>query len=276
LSYSSMARYGQLIMGPAGCGKSTYTAVMKEHFLVHRKTVRCVNLDPAAEDFKYECDIDVRELISVDDVMEEFGYGPNGALMYCVEYLVENLDWLTEQLDEYGDDEYFLFDCPGQIELYSHVPVMRYFVEALQRVDIRLCGVYCVDALFMTDATKLIAGTLAALSTMMCLELPQVNLVTKCDLIEEEELESMAEILDADADELTSRLGEQTHPAQKAMNAALASVVDAHSLVRFITLNPDSEESLDAVWMTVNNCIQFGEDAEPRCDFDMGEKEEDD
>lgn len=29
---------------------------------------------------------DIRELISLDDVMEELGLGPNGGLMYCMEY----------------------------------------------------------------------------------------------------------------------------------------------------------------------------------------------
>lgn len=29
---------------------------------------------------------DIRELVSLDDVMEELGLGPNGGLMYCMEY----------------------------------------------------------------------------------------------------------------------------------------------------------------------------------------------
>jgi len=29
---------------------------------------------------------DIRELISLDDVMEDFGMGPNGGLIYCMEY----------------------------------------------------------------------------------------------------------------------------------------------------------------------------------------------
>jgi hypothetical protein len=37
-----------------------------------------VNLDPAAEHFKYPVTIDVRELISLEDVMEETEFGPNG------------------------------------------------------------------------------------------------------------------------------------------------------------------------------------------------------
>jgi len=93
-----------------------------------------VNLDPACESFNYKCSVgmrsspynylyactslDVRELISVDDVQEdeELILGPNGALVFCMEYLVENLEWLHEQLNE-GEDDYFIFDCPGSAPL---------------------------------------------------------------------------------------------------------------------------------------------------------------
>jgi hypothetical protein len=57
--------------------------------------------------------------------MEEFGYGPNGGLVYCMEYLFQNIDWLRDELENFGEDDYILFDCPGQIELYSHLPIMR-------------------------------------------------------------------------------------------------------------------------------------------------------
>jgi len=51
-----------------------------------------VNLDPAAEKFDYRCDIDIRDLITVDDVKEEMELGPNGALVFCLEYLLDNID----------------------------------------------------------------------------------------------------------------------------------------------------------------------------------------
>lgn len=44
-----------------------------------------VNLDPAAEPSEYEFSIDIRELISLEDVMDELEYGPNGGLVYCFE-----------------------------------------------------------------------------------------------------------------------------------------------------------------------------------------------
>jgi hypothetical protein len=33
-----------------------------------------------------------------------------------MEYLEENLEeWLGQELDGYGDDDYLVFDCPGQV-----------------------------------------------------------------------------------------------------------------------------------------------------------------
>lgn len=62
-----------------------------------------VNLDPAAEQFEYPVSFDVRELVSLGDVMEELGLGPNGGLLACMEYLEENLhEWLGEELEVRG------------------------------------------------------------------------------------------------------------------------------------------------------------------------------
>jgi GTPase SAR1 family protein len=54
-------------------------------------------------------------------------------LLACMEYLEENLDeWLGEELESFGDDDYIVFDCPGQIELYSNSNVFRAFTQFLQ------------------------------------------------------------------------------------------------------------------------------------------------
>ena len=50
----------QMVMGPAGTGKSTYCKVMQEHCQNARRTVHVVNLDPAAEAFEYEVAFDIR------------------------------------------------------------------------------------------------------------------------------------------------------------------------------------------------------------------------
>lgn len=51
------------------------------------RSIHLFNLDPAAEYFEYEPSIDIRELITLEDVMEEMDLGPNGGLIYCFEYV---------------------------------------------------------------------------------------------------------------------------------------------------------------------------------------------
>lgn len=65
---------------------------------------------------------DIRELIQVDDVMEDdtLRFGPNGGLVFCMEYFANNFDWLEENLGHVEDD-YILFDCPGrEFYMFTH------------------------------------------------------------------------------------------------------------------------------------------------------------
>ena len=61
--------------------------------------------------FSYE--LDIRDLISLDDAVEEMELGPNGGLVFCVEYLSQNMEWLESELSEFDEDGYFIFDSPG-------------------------------------------------------------------------------------------------------------------------------------------------------------------
>lgn len=61
-----------------------------------------VNLDPANEKTTYPCAIDVRNLITLDEVMNEEGLGPNGGVMYALEELEQNIEWLEEGLSRLG------------------------------------------------------------------------------------------------------------------------------------------------------------------------------
>eukprot|EP00386_Alphamonas_edax_P002046 GDKI01006144.1.p1 GENE.GDKI01006144.1~~GDKI01006144.1.p1 ORF type:complete len:273 (-),score=65.40 GDKI01006144.1:18-836(-) len=263
-------RFGQVVVGPAGCGKSTFCALLQQHCEASKRNVRCVNLDPAAEHFSYPCDIDIRDLISVDDVMEETELGPNGGLIYAMEYIGDNLDWLKEQLDQFsGDDEYFLFDCPGQIELYSHLPVMRLIIDTIQGWDIRLCGVCCIDVSFITDSSKFLSGSLMALSAMVQLELPHVNVLTKCDLMNDNP--EIDRILDQDPDQLVGELHDALPPKFKSLNQAMGQLLSEFAMVSFLTLNPKDEDSVGHVLNQIDYTIQYGEDLEPKDDFDFGD-----
>lgn len=80
-------RYAVLVTGPAGAGKSTFSTSFINHLRASKRTGHLVNLDPAADpaSFEFEPAIDIKDLVSLEDVMTELGYGPNGGLVYCFE-----------------------------------------------------------------------------------------------------------------------------------------------------------------------------------------------
>lgn len=78
--------------------------------------------------------------------MEEYNLGPNGAMIYVVEYLEANLDWLIDRLDSLlssaeGLGEgggYIIFDTPGQVELWTNHDSLRRVIERLTKMDYRV------------------------------------------------------------------------------------------------------------------------------------------
>ena len=71
--------FGQLIIGSPGAGKTTYCAGAQAFLHALDRPALVVNLDPANERrlLPYAPAVDINELISVADVMREFGLGPN-------------------------------------------------------------------------------------------------------------------------------------------------------------------------------------------------------
>lgn len=284
-----MGRFIQLVIGPAGVGKSTYCKTMQEHGKATHRTIHVANLDPAAESFEYEAAFDVRELISLDNVMEELGFGPNGGLVYCMEYFLANSDWLKDELDNFGEDEYVILDCPGQVELYCHLPIMHNLAKTLGGWGFRVISVFLLDALTVIEPSKFISGCLLSLSCMLQLQLPHINVVTKCDIADKEQIDA---ILDSDGAYSLSNaaggglgmpglseglmggggLAAATALARggtfgtklNKMTSAIGSVVDDFMIVSFITLDPTDEDSIQDVLLRTDHAIQYGEDVEPK------------
>lgn len=100
-----------------------------------------------------------------------------------IRYLLDNLDWLSDQLAEYNDD-YLIIDCPGQIELYTHTSLLSKFLNVLSTTyNYRVCACYLLESNFIDDVNKYFAGTLSAMSSMINLEVPMINVLSKVDLL---------------------------------------------------------------------------------------------
>lgn len=90
--------FGQVVVGPPGSGKSTYCAGLAQHLASTGRSVAVVNLDPANDALVYEAALDVSDLVTLQAVQEETGLGPNGGLIWAMEYLDSNIDWLLDRL----------------------------------------------------------------------------------------------------------------------------------------------------------------------------------
>ncbi|KAI8851465.1 GPN-loop GTPase [Chytridium lagenaria] len=269
-----MGRTCQLVMGPAGSGKSTFCSTIMTHCQTIGRSVHLFNLDPAAEHFTYQPSIDIKDLITLDDVMEELDYGPNGGLIYCMEYLVNNWQWLEEQLENYEED-YLIIDCPGQIELYTHFPIMKRIVEYLVQYGYKVCGVYVLDCQFIEDIPKFFSGVLSATSAMIQLEIPHINVMSKMDLLgKKEDADELQRFYDPDPSLLSDDANRTMHPKFHALNTALVNLIEEYNMVSFIPLNIKDEDSVNLVLHHIDNAVQYGEDLEPREPKDMVDEEE--
>lgn len=145
-------------------------------------------------------------------------------------YLLENLDWLHEAVGDFEDD-YLLIDCPGQIELYTHIPIMPRLISTLVQANIRPCACYLLESQFMEDKSKFFAGVLSAMSCMINLEVPHINLLSKMDLVKtgkggSEKLKKDVErYRDTDPMLLRDDAKRDTNPKFHALNEALVQLV---------------------------------------------------
>lgn len=129
--------FGQLVIGPPGSGKSTYCDGMHQFLSAIGRKCSVVNLDPANERTSYPCALDIRNLVTLEEIMADEELGPNGGVLYALEELEHNKQWLEEGLKELGED-YVLFDCPGQVELFTHHSSLRNVFFKIQKLGYRV------------------------------------------------------------------------------------------------------------------------------------------
>ena len=265
--------YAQLIIGPAGSGKSTYCKIIQDHAYNNKRIIKVINLDPAAEIFKYKCDLDIRELININDVMNKQKLGPNGALLYCMEYLYDHIEFLDDYFNNNGDNMYYLIDCPGQLELYSHSDIMKKITNYLKKNGFSIVSIFCLDCTFLQEQSKFISGNVLSLATMIQMELPHLTVMTKCDLISKTKLYNQIED-GIETGDLIKELSPMMGKKMSKLNNVLINFVENYSLVQFNTLNLNDEESISAVLYNADNVLQYFESQEPREDiFDNAEKD---
>jgi len=257
-----MVRFGQIVIGAPGAGKSTYCRAAGNYLNSINRETMVINLDPAVK--SPDAAIDICALVEHAEVMEEMELGPNGGLIFCMELLLENKEWLLNQINRIPNKTYLLFDFPGQAELYSvHDCVERLINYLTKELDIRLCALYFTESRHASDPHIFTAALLATLSSMLRLSLPSVNILSKIDTAPRlpARLETFTDpvdlsfLFDQDDDEEEMRKKSRRRRIREKISLDLADVASSYGLVRFQPLVVTDERLIRNVILQADQAI---------------------
>ena len=164
-----------------------------------------------------------------------------------------------------GDNVYYLFDCPGQLELYSHYDIIKRLTSCLKRLGINICSVFCLDSTFLQEKSKFISGTVLSLAALVQLELPHMTILTKADLIHDKNL--LENIQELDPKSLSLELNPLMGKKMFKLNQALTEFIDNFSLIDFLPLNPLDEDNINEIMYHADSIIQYYENQEPKEEY---------
>lgn len=132
---------------------------------------------------------------------------------------------------------------------------MHNLADLLVMWGFRVVSVYLLDALFVLEPTKFISGCMLSLSCMINLELPHVNVITKCDIADKEQI---AAILEMEGAQFVSSLDKSSNPKMQRFSRAIGSVIDDYMMVSFVMLDITDEDSIEEVLNRTDHAIQYG------------------
>jgi len=173
------------IVGTAGSGKSLLTASFSDWLKIGKQKAVTLNLDPGAVVLPYSPDVDVRDYITVDEIMEKYGLGPNGALVMAADLIAEEVERLGEEIEDSKPD-IVIVDTPGQMELFAFRASGPYIASELTKEPKAL--VYLFDSVFSADPLNYVSNLFLSAALYNRFFIPQAYVLSKCDLLPPEEL----------------------------------------------------------------------------------------
>jgi GTPase SAR1 family protein len=179
------------IIGTAGSGKSMLTASFSEWLKMTKQDVAIVNLDPGALALPYTPDVDVRDYISIESLMEQYELGPNGALIMAADLIADEIDKISSEIEDLKSD-IVVVDTPGQMELFAFRASGPFIAGELLREQPKAI-VYLFDAAFCVNPLNYVSNLFLSAAVYNRFLLPQVHLLSKCDLLPKDEVDKIVD-----------------------------------------------------------------------------------
>lgn len=237
-----MTMYFTYLMGTAGSGKSTLALALAERLRASEVEVATLNLDPGVQWLPYAPDVDVRDYVDYEKLAQEFKLGPNGALVASVDAAVNHADSMREELEKLRPDT-VIVDTPGQMELFAYRSSGIYLTQVLSGDEKSM--VFLADSLFLNRASDFVSILLLSYSIASRFRAPQVNCVSKVDLLPKEICER-ALMWTSEPETLRDAfLGERADAVNEISERMLDGLLDVGALGEFIFTSSNTGEGLD-------------------------------
>ncbi len=178
------------VIGTAGSGKSLLTASFSEWLRVNEQDVAILNLDPGAVRLPYTPDIDIRDYVTVDEIMDKYGLGPNGALIMAADLIAGEIEKIGEEIEDLKPD-LLLVDTPGQMELFAFRASGPYIAREISKEPKAI--IYLFDSVFSLDPLNYVSNMFLSAAVYMRFLLPQLHVLSKCDLVSSEDVDKIVE-----------------------------------------------------------------------------------
>ena len=175
-------------VGTAGSGKSTLVKSYRDWLGNNGIDCMTINLDPGVDMLPYDADIDIREWVALDEVMGEYNLGPNGAQIVAADLMAVNIKKITDLLDGVRT-ECVLVDTPGQLELFAFRESSNVIVEAFGKEKSMV--VYLSDPMLCKTSNGFVSNMVLSSLVEFRLQLPVINILTKADLMKDEDRDRM-------------------------------------------------------------------------------------
>ena len=244
-------------IGTAGSGKSTLTYNFKKWMNLHGLDAIIVNLDPGADNLLYTPDIDIRDWISLKEIMESYNLGPNGAQIAAADMLALNTSDIKKSIESFKSD-YVLIDTPGQLELFVFREAGKYIIKFLNP-EKSIIG-YILDPALAKTASGFVSQLLLSLNTSFRLNQPQINILSKIDLLDNDEL-NIVKRWASEKDELETAINAEKSSIYRNMSEDILRLIDDYkSTSELYPTCKDNYTGIEDIYSQIQLQFKGGED----------------
>lgn len=245
------------VVGTAGSGKSRFTAALHRWMKERGLEPTILNLDPGAEMLPYAPDVDIRDWIRLADVMDQYELGPNGAQIMAADLIALKLGEIQAVLEDFRGP-YVLVDTPGQTELFVFRESGRITMELL--APGRSVIVFLLDPFLAKRPSAFVSMLMLSATTQFRFQVPLVNVISKRDLLKEEELARVQGWTES-GDALEAALLDEKPDLYTQMTTDAFRMLDAMAAnQRAVAVSGESLEGMEDVYAFIQGVFEANED----------------